>query len=111
MENRGGRYNRQMPDKQKDLKGGASIVTSSVTGKRNAARKLTTLRMEHSELETDNNEHETAFSITKKWCDRFMGTQAIPPNTGTRDREMVPSTVRSHTKYKRKTKHAIKDAR
>ena len=44
-----------MPERGKDLKGSASIVTSSIAGKQNAARQCLMLRMESYELETGKN--------------------------------------------------------
>ena len=51
MEIQGRHHNRQTPDRRKDSKGDASIVTSSVTGKLNAARKHMTLKTEGSKLD------------------------------------------------------------
>ena len=111
MENHRRRHNRQMPDKRKVLMGSASIVTNSVTGKRNAARKHLVLRTERSELKAVNKPQKTALSITEKWYARFFVKQATPANTATRDREMLASTDSYHTTNKHGMKHAMRDAR
>ena len=68
----------------KKINGNASIVTSLITDRRNAARKHVTLKTGCSELETDNKRLKTALSKTESWYARFVGTQATPPNTATR---------------------------
>ena len=101
----------QMPDRRKDSKESASIVTSSVTGKWNAVGKHVTLKTKCSKLDTDNKLRKTTLSVIEKWYSKLAGTQATPPNTASRGKEVLPRLNRSHTKNERKTKKADRDAR
>ena len=87
-----------MPDRRKDSKGSASIVTTSDAGKRNAHRKHATLRTEHSKPEIDNKGQKTALKITEIWYARFVGTQATPANTATSEKNAYPYREIPHEK-------------
>ena len=99
-----------MPDRRKDLKASAFMVKSLVAGKRNAARKHATLRMEHSFLQTDNKRQKTALSITENQHAIIVCAQPTPVKTSTRDKEMPRRTNRSHTKTNA-TQHETRNQR
>ena len=62
MENLKQRHNRKMPDRRKNLKASACIVTSSVTGKQNASREPVMRRIERFEPEKSNRSKMTTLS-------------------------------------------------
>ena len=63
-----------MPDRRKDLKRSASIVTNSVTGEQNAGREPVVRRMERSEPEKGKRTWLNALSKIGSQLARYPGT-------------------------------------
>ena len=73
-------------------------MTSSIRGKRNAARRHWMQRIERSVLETEEKAQKTALIITENWYGKIVATLATPSNTATRDRKKLSRTNRCRTK-------------